>query len=151
MQEFFKLLAGAVELCHGLLMIVWGLGLPLLVWRRFARLRLAYIYFSLTFVLGSLLSSLLLGECVLTTVAHWLWQASGGHHEKVPFIVTFTNYVASIRPSTDSAVLIWKLAIGLYCVVGLWGWRGRSQPDELSPPRSAPHPTGGAAGPASRC
>lgn len=151
-QESFRFLAGAVELCHGLLMVAWGLGLPLLVWRRFERLSRAYIWFSLTFVLGSLLSSLLLGECVLTTVAHWLWQASGGHTEKVPFIVTFTNYVASIRPSADAAVVLWKVAIGLYCVVGLWAWRGRTDEDEeLLPPGSTAHPAGGAAGPASRC
>lgn len=151
MQESFRFLAGAVELCHGLLMIAWGLGLPLLVWRRFERLSRAYIWFSLTFVLGSLLSNLLLGECVLTTVAHWLWQASGGHTEKVPFIVTFTNYVARIRPSTDTAVLIWKVAIGLYCIIGLWAWRGRSDDEELAPAGSTAHPAGGAAGPGSRC
>lgn len=150
MQESFRFLAGSVELCHGLLMVVWGLGLPLLVWRRFERLSRAYFWFSLTFVLGSLLSNLLLGECVLTTVAHWLWQASGGHTEKVPFIVIFTNHVARIRPSNDVAVLIWKVAIALYCMVGLWGWRSHVQQDELAPPGSA-HPAGGAAGPASRC
>jgi hypothetical protein len=132
-------------------MLAWGLGLPLLVWRRFERLSRAYIVFSLTFIVGSVLSRLLLGECVLTTVAHWLWQASGGHTEKVPFIVTFTNRIARIRPSTDAAVLIWEAAIALYCVIGLWGWRLRDQAAELGPPGSVPHPAGGAAGPASRC
>jgi hypothetical protein len=149
-QDFFKLAAGAVELCHGLLMVVWGLGLPLLVWRRFERLSRAYGWFSLTFVLGSLLSRVVLGECVLTTVAHWLWQASGGHQEKVPFIVTFTNSVARIRPSNDAAVLIWEVAIALYILIGLWGWRSRAQSADL-PPGSTPHPAGGAAGPAGGC
>lgn len=150
-ESFFKILAGTVELCHGLLMVAWGLGLPLLVWRRFERLSRAYVWFSLSFVLGSLLSSVLLGECVLTTVAHWLWQAGGGHEEKVPFIVTFTNAVASIRPSADSAVLIWKISIGVYCAVGLWAWRGRSDEGARPPPDSRAHPAGGAAGPASGC
>jgi hypothetical protein len=130
-DQAVRLLAGLVELTHGLLMLVWGVGLPLLVWRRWPRLRHVYIWFSLGFVLVSLASHLLLGECVLTRWAHSLWQASGEASERVPFIVTFTNRVARIRPSTDTAVLIWELAIAAYCLLGLWGWRraGRNSPD----------------------
>jgi hypothetical protein len=144
-QDGFRLLAGSVELCHGLLMVVWGLGLPLLVWRRFERLSRAYLWFSLTFVLGSLLSHALLHECVLTRLAYQLWEAGGAHAERVPFIVTFANTVARIRPSTDAAVLIWKVAIGLYCVIALFGWRTRERRAPLSAPSSARHPAGGAA------
>ena len=107
----FRFLAAGVELVHGLLMVAWGLGLPLLVWRRFPRLRRAYIWFSLTFVAVSLVSHALLGECVLTTGARALWEAGGGYAERVPFIVTFTNRIARIRPSADAAVLVWEVAI----------------------------------------
>jgi len=119
----FRFLAASVELIHGLLMVTWGLGLPLLVWQRFPRLRRAYIWLSLTFVGISLVSHALLGECVLTTWARALWEAGGGYAEKVPFIVTFTNRIARVRPSTDAAVLVWEVAILAYCVLGLWGWR----------------------------
>ena len=123
MHAPFRLLAGLVELAHGLLMLAWGLGLPLLVWRRWPRLRHAYIWFSLGFVLVSLASHALLDECVLTFWAHALWEATGVASEQVPFVVTFTNCIAGVRPSTDTAVLIWELAIAAYCVLGLWGWR----------------------------
>jgi len=141
----FRFLASLVELSHGLLMLAWGLGLPLLVWRGMPRLRRAYIWFSLGFVAVSLASRWLLGECVLTTWARWLWEAGGGHGESVPFIVTFTNRVASVRPSTDTAVLIWEVAIVLYCLVGLWGWRASARPPsratEMSRTgRNAPQP-----------
>jgi hypothetical protein len=119
----FRFLAAGVELLHGVLMLAWGLGLPLLVWQRFPRLRRAYIWFSLTFVGVSVVSHALLGECVLTTWARALWEAGGGYAERVPFVVTFTNRVAHIRPSTDAAVLVWEVAILAYCVLGLWGWR----------------------------
>lgn len=151
MQALFRFLAGSVELCHGLLMIAWGLGLPLLVWRRHPRLSHYYVRFSLVFVLGSLLSNVLLGGCVLTTLAHWLWEAGGGHAERVPFIVTFTNRVASIRPSNDAAVLIWEIAIATYCVVGLWGWRDRERPEQLDAHSRTPHPVGGPASSVGKC
>lgn len=131
-------------MCHGLLMVVWGLGLPLLVWRRSSRLSRAYVWFSLTFVLGSLLSQALLHQCVLTRLAHQLWEAGGEHAERVPFIVTFANTVARIRPSTDAAVLIWKVGIALYCVVALIGWRTRERPVSYGR-GSAHHPAGRAA------
>jgi hypothetical protein len=112
-------------------MLAWGLGLPLLVWRRWPRVRHAYVWFSLGFVLVSLASHLLLGECVLTLWAHSLWQATGEANQQVPFVVTFTNRIAGVRPSTDAAVLIWELAIAAYCVLGLWGWQraGRRRSD----------------------
>jgi hypothetical protein len=134
----FRLLAAAVELLHGLLMLAWGLGLPLLLWRRLPRLRRAYIWFSLTFVGISLVSHALLGECVLTTWARALWEASGGYAEKVPFIVTVTNRIAHVRPSTDAAVLVWQVAILAYCVLGLWGWRWLPRVEPSSVPASHP-------------
>ena len=119
----FKLLAIAIEFSHGLMMLLWGVGLPLLIWHRLARLSRAYVWFSLVFVLGSVVSHQLLGECVLTTLARASWREAGGHVDAVPFIVRFTNGVAGIRPSTRIAVLVWEVAIALYCVAFLWGWR----------------------------
>jgi hypothetical protein len=134
----FRFLAGGVELLHGVLMVTWGLGLPLLVWRRWPRLRRAYIWFSLTFVAVSVLSHALLGECVLTAWARALWEAGGGYAEKVPFIVTFTNRVARVRPSTDAAVLAWEVAILAYCVLGLWGSRWLPQLAQRRAPAAHP-------------
>jgi hypothetical protein len=105
------------------MMLLWGVGLPLLIWHRLARLSRAYVWFSLVFVLGSVVSHQLLGECVLTTLARVSWESAGGQPEAVPFIVRFTNWVAGVRPSARAAVLVWEVAIALYCVAFLWGWR----------------------------
>ena len=133
MQTTFRGLALAVEFSHGLLMVLWGVGLPLLVWHRFPRLSRAYVCFSLAFVAVSVVSHQLLGECVLTTLARACWQLAGSPGDDVPFIVTFTNWVAGVSPDSRAAVLAWEFAIALYCMVFLWGgWRrfaGTSAPD----------------------
>ncbi|MEO8179929.1 MAG: hypothetical protein ABI895_13935 [Deltaproteobacteria bacterium] len=123
MPSLYRFLALAVELSHGLLMTLWGLGLPLLVWHRWQRVSRAYLWFSLAFVGGSLLSRWLLDGCFLTALAQSLWEAAGTPAERVPFIVRFTNKVAGIRPSTRAAVLIWQAGISIYCVSLLCGWR----------------------------
>jgi len=107
-------------------MLAWGLGLPLLVWHRWRRLSRTYLWFSLSFVAGSLLSHWLLGGCLLTRLAQSLWEAGGAHMDRVPFIVRFTNGVAGIRPSTRAAVLLWEGAIAIYCVALLYWWRRTS-------------------------
>jgi hypothetical protein len=122
-------------------MVLWGLGLPLLFWHRFARLSRAYVGFSLVFIVGSVVSHVVLGECVLTTLARSSWQLAGRHTESVPFIVTFTNWVAGVRPGNRAAVLSWQLAIVLYCVALLWG-SGR-----LPRKSSDPFPSGAAPAP----
>jgi hypothetical protein len=141
-QTAFKCLALAVEFSHGLLMVLWGLGLPLLVWHRFARLSRAYVCFSLTFVAVSVVSHQLLGECVLTTVARTLWQSAGSPTESVPFIVTFTNWVAGFSPDSRAAVLIWEFAIALYGIVFLWsGWRRFSSKSPADSALTGPLPS----------
>jgi hypothetical protein len=117
------MLAAGVELFHALAMIVWGVGLPLLVWHRFRRLTRLYLWFSIVFVTTSVLSNLLLGECFLTTLARYLWEAGGGFRERVPFTVVFTNAVAGVRPSTRAAVLAWQIAIVSTSLGTLFCWR----------------------------
>jgi hypothetical protein len=133
MEALFRLSASAVELLHGLCMVAWAIGLPLLFWRGWPRVSQAYLRFSIAFIAVSVLSHALLGECVLTTLARELWEAAGGHREHVPFVVLFTNRIAGFRPSTREAVLAWEAAIAIYCVALLWsrrrpslGQKGRS-------------------------
>lgn len=123
MTELYRLLAMAVDVSHALIMVAWGLGLPLLVWHRFERLSHAYTLFAAVFVVSSVGSHWALGECLLTTLARSLWVASGGWRDQVPFTVVLTNTVAGIRPSTQSAVLVWEAAIFVTSVGGLWSWR----------------------------
>ena len=104
----YRTLAAGVELFHALVMIAWGVGLPLLVWHRYKRLSRIYMWYSIVFVTTSALSNLVLGECFLTTLARHLWGAAGGFRERVPFTVLFTNAVAGIRPSTQAAVRAWQ-------------------------------------------
>lgn len=105
-------------------MIVWGLGLPLLFWHRYERLSRAYNWFVIVFVVISVGSKLVLGECVLTTLARHLWLAGGGYRAGVPFTVLFVNAIAGIRPTTESAVLAWEIAITATSIGSLYCWRG---------------------------
>jgi hypothetical protein len=139
-QTAFRFFASGVEFSHGLLMVLWALGLPLLFWHRYARLSRAYVGFSLVFIIGSVVSHVVLGECVLTTVARASWQLAGRQTENVPFIVTFTNWVAGVRPGNRAAVLTWQVAIVMYCLASLWG-SGR-----LARKSADPFPPGGAPG-----
>lgn len=117
------MLAMLVDVIHALAMLLWGLGLPLLVWHRFERLSHLYTVFALLFVAFSVLSHWTLGECFLTTLARWFWLASGGWRDTVPFTMLLANAVAGIRPSARSAVLVWEAAILVTSLGGLWSWR----------------------------
>ncbi len=115
-------LAMTVDVAHAMTMLVWGVGLPLLVWHRFTRLSLAYTWFAIAFVVISVASHAALGECVLTSLARELWQASGEGRERLPFTALLANRVAGIRPSDRSVVLLWEAAILLTSLGSLWSW-----------------------------
>jgi hypothetical protein len=68
------MLAPLIDLFHALLMAAWVLGLPLLFWRRHARLSRAYAIYALAFVVASQVSQWILGECFLTTLARFAWE-----------------------------------------------------------------------------
>jgi hypothetical protein len=118
------ILASAVDLTHALVMLAWGLGFPLLFWHRFPRLSRAYMWFALSFVVVSVASHELLGECFLTSIARELWIRSGGYRGQEPFTVLFANAVAGIRPTTREAVLVWEVAVFVTSAASLWCWRG---------------------------
>ena len=124
----YAALAAAIELGHALSMVVWGLGLPLLVWHRYARLSRAYMWYAIVFVTVSVISNWILGECFLTTLARHAWQAAGGFRESVPFTVLLANAVAGIRPSAREAVLAWQAAVVLTSIGTLWCWRKTRSP-----------------------
>jgi hypothetical protein len=133
----YTALAAAVEVTHGLTMIVWGLGLPLLVWHRWKPLSRAYMWYAIAFVAISVVSNQILGECFLTTLARHLWLAGGGYRDDVPFTVLFANAVAGIRPTTREAVLAWQTAIVVTSIGTLFCWRKTGQvPAEAPTPRS---------------
>lgn len=123
MSQVYLLAAMAVDVTHALAMLVWGLGLPLLVWHRFERLSHLYTLFAAFFVVSSVGSHWVLGECFLTALARGLWNAAGAWRDSVPFTVTLTNTIAGIRPSTRSAVFVWELAVLVTSLGSLWSWR----------------------------
>ena len=120
MQPLFRWLASAVEFAHALLMLAWGLGLPLVFWHRWPKLSRAYVWFTIAFVGASVLSQLAIGQCVLTALARRLWILAGGYRDDVPFVVTCVNVVAGIRPSTRAAVFAWQLAIAISALGVAW-------------------------------
>lgn len=121
-MSVYTLLAASVDFTHALSMLLWGLGLPLLVWHGFPRLSRAYMWFAAAFVVISLVSHVALGECVLTRVARELWRAGGGYRDGVPFVALLANRIAGLRPSNRQVVLVWEVAIFLTSVGGLWCW-----------------------------
>jgi hypothetical protein len=122
-MSIYTVLAASVDLTHALSMLLWGLGLPLLVWHRFPRLSRAYMWFSAIFVVISVISHRALGECVLTRIARELWHAGGGYREGVPFMALLANRIAGFRPSNRQVVLLWEAAILVTSIGGLWCWR----------------------------
>lgn len=125
--SLYGVLAETVDLAHALSMLAWGLGLPLLAWHRFPRLSRAYMWFAIAFVLVSVVSHHVLGECVLTTGARWLWHASGRPRDAAPFMTLLVNNIAGIRPTNRSVVHAWELAVLATSVGSLWCWARTSR------------------------
>lgn len=103
-------LAIGSDFLHITFMVVWAVGLPLLVWHRWPRLSLAYTVYAILFVVTSQVSHYFLGECFLTTLSRDLWEAAGDGADGT-FTGRLVNMIAGVRPSTDTAVLIWQIAI----------------------------------------
>jgi hypothetical protein len=122
MQELFAGLAMTVDVAHAVTMLAWGAGLPLLFWHRFAKLSWAYTWFAVAFVVVSVGSHATLGECLLTTLARELWQASGSGRSHLPFTAVLANTIAGVRPSERSVVLAWELAVLATGLGSLWSW-----------------------------
>lgn len=121
-MSFYGVLAETVDLVHALSMLLWGVGLPLLLWHRFPRLSRAYMWFATGFVLISVVSHYFLGECLLTAVARWLWHAAGSARDGAPFMALLVNTIAGIRPTNRNVVHVWELAVLATSVGSLWCW-----------------------------
>lgn len=134
--ELFRALAAFTDLLHIGFMLVWGLGLPLLFWRRFPRLSRAYMWFTLLFVSVTVTSHALLGECFLTTIARDFWTRGAGFRDRVPFTVLVTDWVAGFRPDSREAVLIWELAVFASSAGCLWYWHKTGERFALHLPNS---------------
>ncbi len=108
-------LGAAVDFIHALLMAVWVLGLPLLFYSRWPRLSRAYAVYAIVFVVVNQISMMVLGECVLTTLALACWRIPG---EPVPaseewFTVRMAKAVFHLTPSQDAIKLVSKTLIFL--------------------------------------
>jgi hypothetical protein len=131
----YRLLAMSVDALHLAAMLVWGVGLPLLVWHRWPTLSRLYMWYSVTFVAVTVLSHQLFDECVLTTVARWLWHAAGVARDITPFTTIAVNTIASVSPSSRTIVLLWELGVLVSSLGSLWCWsrtrarRGGEQQD----------------------
>jgi hypothetical protein len=135
MLALFRALAALTDLIHVGFMLVWGLGLPLLFWRRFPKLSRAYMWFTLAFVAVTVGSHLLLGECFLTTLARELWTRGEGFRDRVPFTVLLSEWIAGFRPSSREAVLIWEVAVFVSSAGALWYWHKTGRRFALHWPR----------------
>jgi hypothetical protein len=118
------MLAPLIDLLHALLMLAWVLGLPLLVWRRHARLSRAYAVYALTFVVVSQVSQWLLGECFLTTLARFAWESQppGTRPPDVGewFTVRAAKAVFGATPSHRAVVIVSEALILATAVTALW-------------------------------
>ena len=80
------------------------------------------MWFAIGFVLISVVSHYVLGECVLTTVARWLWRRAGAGRDDASFMAVLVNTIAGIRPSNRTGVHVWELAVLATSVGSLWCW-----------------------------
>jgi len=115
----FSLLAVLSDSLHIFMMMVWAVGLPLLLWHRWPRLSFAYTMYAICFVVVSQISHHLLGECFFTTLSRWLWVAAGSSADGT-FTGRLVNMVAGVRPTADTAVLIWEIAIVVTSLAVVW-------------------------------
>ena len=115
----YAVLAVSADFLHLAAMVVWAIGLPLLFWHRWPKASVGYGWYAVSFVLVSQLSHLTLGECFLTTVSRALWTAAGDPTAG-SFTVRLVNAVAGVRPSEESAVLAWEVAILVTAVGCIW-------------------------------
>jgi hypothetical protein len=117
----FQFLAICVDLLHAAAMIAWGLGLPLLLWHRWPRASRAYLWYALVFVLVSVTSHQIFGECFLTKLARDLRKLGDPTllADYASFSVRLVNFVAGIRPSERSAVLAWEFGLAISSVIML--------------------------------
>jgi hypothetical protein len=118
----YVLFAHAVDLIHAAAMVLWGAGLPLLFWHHFRRLSQWYSAYAIVFVLISVVSHQLLGECFLTTLSRELWLSGGGYRDGTPFTAQLANFVAGIRPTDRAVVLAWEIAIVFTSLGSFWCW-----------------------------
>lgn len=112
-------LAIGSDFLHIAFMVVWAVGLPLLLWHRWPRLSLVYTVYAIVFVVASQVSHYFLGECFLTTLSRYLWEAAGDGADGT-FTGRLVNMIAGVRPSTDTAVLVWEIAIAVTSVAVCW-------------------------------
>ena len=114
----FELLSAAVDVIHALAMLAWGIGLPLLFWHRWPSVSRGYMVYSLVFIVLSVVSQRLLGECFLTTLARDLYAQGTNEdlRDRTSFTARLVETVAGLRPSERLAVRLWELAVFVTCV-----------------------------------
>ncbi len=106
----YQILGATVDVIHALLMVAWVVTLPLLFTRRWPRARRAVSIFAVGFVVLNQGSRLVLGECVLTTIARHFWQQTSATplagDPAEWFAVRLANAVFHMTPSRRSIVVV---------------------------------------------
>jgi hypothetical protein len=116
-------IAALVDVVHALAMASWLLGLPLLFWHGWPRATRAYAMYAIAFIVINEVSSLALGECVLTTLARACWNLAARAGEATPasrewFTVRLSEAIFRLTPSHEvikaiSKALVFLSAIGV--------------------------------------
>jgi len=112
-------LGAFVDVIHAISMAVWILGMPLLFWRRWPRLSIAYGIYAAAFVVLTRLSHYALGECFLTTLSRHIWRAAApGAETDEWFTVRFARLVFGLTPS-HRAIALASEALVLVTAIGV--------------------------------
>jgi hypothetical protein len=113
-------LAASVDVLHALLMAFWVIGMPLLFVHRWPRLTCVYSAFAMAFIAVNVLSQWVLGECILTTLARFLWTHSSGvppQDAQEWFTVRFSDWIFHMAPSHGAVQRATELLIAV-CSIG---------------------------------
>jgi hypothetical protein len=118
----WQVLAVATDLLHAMLMGVWVIGLPLLVWHRWPSVTRAFAVYAILFVAASQASRWLLGECFVTTIALFFWEhvPSSAPVSKEWFTVRLAQAVFHSSPSHRAVVLASEAAVVATAAMATW-------------------------------
>lgn len=113
-------LAIATDVFHALLMVVWVVGIPLLFWRRYPRLSVAYCIFSALFIIVNQVSHYTLGRCVFTVIADWFYAHAGQPSSNEWFAVRISKMVFGCIPTHRGIKVVTQILIAIGAVGGIY-------------------------------
>lgn len=112
--------AGAIDVFHALVMVLWIAGLPLLFWHRYPKLSHAYFWYALIFIIINQVSRHYLGECILTTIARYCYSKNDNPIHNEWFVVRAAYFIFGLTPSHRGIKIATEVLVAIAAIGGLY-------------------------------